>query len=132
MAKSRADQHKRAVSVREAAYCIRPAAYLPVDPLDTVIAPNPEPVLVRKIRVGQGFLNSACEGVCCRFQFSISHFLCNFLRFPEAGFLILLSEDCFQPAAHFTPAIPGNVAKYISHEMDHAALVPGIRKSLTD
>ena len=132
MAKSRADQHKRAVSVREAAYCIRPAAYLPVDPLDTVIAPNPKPMLVRKIRIGQSLFNSACEGVRCRSQFGVSHFLCNFLRFFEAGFLIFLSKDCFQPTAYFTSAIPGNVAKDIPHEMDHAALILCIRKSLTD
>ena len=132
MAKSCVDQHKHAVSIREAAYCIRPAAYLPVDPLDTVIAPNPKPMLVRKIRIGQSFLNPACEGVRCRSQFGVSHFFCNFLGFPLAGVLILLGEDCFQPTAHFTPAIPGNVAKNIPHEMDHAALILRIRKSLTD
>ena len=95
MSKSCADQHKRAVSVWKAPDSICPPAYLSVNPLNTVIAPNPKPMLVRKTRVGQRFFNSTCECIRCRFQFGVSHFFCNFLCFSEAGLLIFLGEDRF-------------------------------------
>ena len=61
MPESGAYKHQGTLAVRESTDSPGPAFNLAVDPLHRVVGPDPEPVLIRKVHIGQGLIDAFLE-----------------------------------------------------------------------
>ncbi len=125
-------QHQGALSIRESPYRLRPALYLPVEPFDGIVGPDPCPVLGRKVHVGEGLLYAILHLFCCCAEFHLLQFFCYLGGFLPGGFLALLGMDGLQHHGNAFHLIAGRDGKYVPVKMYGAALVARIREYLRD
>ena len=93
MAQPSTDQHEDRLTVWEGAHHASAAAYLPVQPLKTIIGTDLRSVLAGKIAVGQRFFNAIFHLWGSLFQFHRAQFFHNSLGLLLSSFLSLLGVD---------------------------------------
>ena len=131
MAKPGTYQHQRRISVRKRTDYPRPAPDLPVHPLNYIVCTDLGPMLGRKVTVGQSFLNSSFYFLCSLRQ------LHGFQLGKHCGGLLprcllaLLGVDRLEHLSHTFHLGLGDHREYIPVEMNHTALVLGLRKYLS-
>ena len=123
MAEPGADQHQGGISIRERPHHPRPAADLPVQPLDHVVGADARPVLAGEIAVGQRLLNAVLDLFGGLLQLHGAqlgnHGLCLF----AGRFFALLGVDRLEHFCHNFGLGFGHNRENIAVEIHRAALV---------
>ena len=130
MAKSGADQHQGRVSVRERLHHARPAADLPVQPLDHVVGTDAGPVFAGELAVGQRLLNAVLDLLGSFLQLHGAQLGDHGLRLLAGRFLALLGVDRLEHFSYNFDLGFGHNRENVAVEMHRAALVFGVREHL--
>ena len=130
MAKSGADQHQGRVSVRERLHHARPAADLPVQPLDHVVGTDARPMLAGKVTVGQRLLDAILDLLGGLLQLHGAQLGDHGFRFLAGRLFALLRVDRLEHFRHNFDLGFRHNRENVAVKMHRAALVFGVRKHL--
>ena len=103
-------QHQRAVAVWETTHSMGTSPDLAVDPLNSVVGADTQPMLRRVVRIGQRFGDTLLQRFCRTSELGFSHILNNFLCFAQTGSLIFLRKDRLEHRSDFIGAYSGYLA----------------------
>ena len=94
-------EHQSAVTVREAANRMGTSPDLTVDPFNTVVGADTQPMLRRVVRISQRFGDAILQRFCGAAELGFPQILCHFLRFAQTGGLVFLRKDRLEHRADF-------------------------------
>ena len=126
MAEPCADQHQGGVAVRERPHHPRPAADLPIQPLDHIVGADARPVLAGKVAVGQRFLDAVLDLLGSLLQLHCPQLGNNSFCLLARGFLALLRVDRLEHFGYNFDFGSGHNGENIAVKMHSASLVFGI------
>lgn len=121
----RRHQHKGRVAVREGPDDPRPPPDFAVDALDSVVRPDPAPVLRREFRVGKRLGEPVAHRPRGRPEPHRLQLVRHLPGLPAACLARFLRVDRLQHARHGLPPGHGNPSQHVAVEMHRAALVAG-------
>ena len=130
VAQPRADQHQGGISVRERPHHPRPAADLPVQPLNHVVGTDARPMLAGEVTVGQCLLNAVLDLLGGLLQFHSAQLGDHSLCLLAGRLLTLLGVDRLEHFCHNFNLGFGHNRENIAVEMHRAALIFGVWKHL--
>ena len=116
MPQPRSDQHHGRITVRETADDSCPAANLFHDPLQAVIGPQPGPVFIREIHVGQRFFHAFLHELRHLVQLQRAEFFATRSAFSRAASLSSCAWIAFSMAATSRTCFHGHMAKALRYQ----------------
>ena len=130
MPDARADEHERAVPVREASHDARATSDLAVGPFDHVVRADAPAVPVRELRqqVGRGLADPLPQAVGGGLQPPGLHLRGDGLGLVQRGFPGLHGEHGLQGRRRPFAVAGRHLGEHVAQEVHHAPLVPRLRQ----
>lgn len=130
MPDARADEHERAVPVREASHDARATSDLAVGPFDHVVRADAPAVPVRELRqqVGRGLADPLPQAVGGGLQPPGLHLRGDGLGLVQRGFPGLHGEHGLQGRRRPFAVAGRHLGEHVTQEVHHAPLVPRLRQ----
>ena len=124
-------KHQRRFSVRESPDHLCATFDLAIQSLQSVVAPDPDPVLGREGHKRQRLLKSRLNGLCRFAELHCSELFDHLLCFLPSGRFILLCVDRFQHLGNRADLLIRHGGEDVPVKVNGAALILGVGKNLT-
>ena len=126
------DQHEGGFAIRKGSNDFGSTFDLAVDPFQSIVGPDPGPMLSWKTHIGESFVYTGLNLISSLAKLHFAQLGYDRIGFLTGRSLVLLSMNGFQHLCYSLYTLLRNYREDIPVEMDRTTLVFGIRENLAD
>ena len=132
MSQAGANQHQRAVSIREGTDSLGAALDLSIQAFQSIVRADPGPVLTGKTHISQSLFYALLDLLCSCIQFHLTQSICNLGGLFPGRSETFLGMDRLEHHSYFSDLAIRDYREHIAVEMNYTTLVSGFRKYFGD